>query len=1015
MEFTVKITGLPAVRRTFWDLPLLGSLNLRPTPPKSFFIPPFLAFMTLKPQPADVFEDRHNAPGADEQAAMLRTIGVSSLEQLIDETVPPAIRLKQPLNLPAALSERAFLAKFKQIAGQNQVFKTYIGLGYHDTTLPPVIQRNILENPGWYTAYTPYQAEIAQGRLEALINYQTMIIDLTGMEIANASLLDEGTAAAEAMHMLHSQTKKKGANQYFVSEQVLPQTIDLLRTRATPVGIELVVGDHRTADLSHEGFFGAMVQYPAADGEIFDYQEFIAQARANNVFVVMGADLLALTLLTSPGELGADVCVGNSQRFGVPMGYGGPHAGFFATKDQFKRVLPGRLIGQSIDAAGNKAYRMALQTREQHIRREKATSNICTAQVLLSVLAGMYAVYHGPQRIQQFAVNTHSLAQTLEASLQNLGIEQTNEYYFDTLNLRLESAELQQSLRQEAEAARINFRYFDEVRVGISLNQNTELKDVQDILNVFAKVLGKAAGQPEQAETLELTWPQPLVRTSEYLTHPIFNSHHAEHELLRYMKQLENKDLSLAHSMIPLGSCTMKLNATTEMIPVTWAEIGGLHPFAPLDQAKGYQQIFADLQAWLCEVTGFAAVSLQPNSGAQGEYAGLLAIRGYHEARGDHHRNVALIPASAHGTNPASAVMAGMQVVVVKSTEDGNIDVADLTAQATKYADKLSCLMVTYPSTHGVYEETIIDICDTIHAHGGRVYMDGANMNAQVGLTSPAIIGADVCHLNLHKTFCIPHGGGGPGVGPIGVVADLAPYLPGHAVVPVEGRTEGSVSAAPWGSASILPISYAYISMMGGEGLRRATELAILNANYIKARLEEHYPVLYSGSHGRCAHEMILDCRHFKKAGIEVEDIAKRLMDYGFHAPTVSFPVAGTLMVEPTESESKDELDRFCDAMISIRKEIAEVESGKADAKDNVLKHAPHTAATVLVHDWTRPYSREQAVYPMEYVRAAKFWPTVSRIDSAYGDRNLICSCTPIEQYADQEESLVQADKGPSY
>ncbi|WP_035563762.1 aminomethyl-transferring glycine dehydrogenase [Hymenobacter sp. IS2118] len=972
--------------------------------------------MTLKPQPADVFEDRHNAPGADEQAAMLRAIGVSSIEQLIDETVPPAIRLKRPLDLPTALSERAFLAKFKQIASQNQVFKTYIGLGYHDTTLPPVIQRNILENPGWYTAYTPYQAEIAQGRLEALINYQTMVIDLTGMEIANASLLDEGTAAAEAMHMLHSQTKKKGANQYFVSEQVLPQTIDLLRTRATPVGIELVVGDHREIDLSGDGFFGAMVQYPAADGEIFDYKEFIGQARANNVFVVMGADLLSLTLLTPPGELGADVCVGNSQRFGVPMGYGGPHAGFFATKDQFKRVIPGRLIGQSIDAAGNKAFRMALQTREQHIRREKATSNICTAQVLLSVLAGMYTVYHGPKRILQFAVNTHSLAQTLEAGLKKLGVEQTNEHYFDTLNLRLESTELQQSLRQEAEAACINFRYFDEVRVGISLNQNTELNDVADILAVFAKVLGKESDASLRLpEELELTWPQPLVRTSDYLTHPVFNTHHAEHELLRYMKQLENKDLSLAHSMIPLGSCTMKLNATAEMIPVTWPEIGQLHPFAPLDQTKGYQQIFADLQAWLCEVTGFAAVSLQPNSGAQGEYAGLLAIRGYHEARGDHHRNVALIPASAHGTNPASAVMAGMQVVVVKSTEDGNIDVADLTAQATKYADKLSCLMVTYPSTHGVYEETIVDICDTIHAHGGRVYMDGANMNAQVGLTSPAIIGADVCHLNLHKTFCIPHGGGGPGVGPIGVVADLAPFLPGHAVVTVEGRTDGAVSAAPWGSASILPISYAYISMMGGEGLQRATELAILNANYIKARLEEHYPVLYSGSHGRCAHEMILDCRHFKKAGIEVEDIAKRLMDYGFHAPTVSFPVAGTLMVEPTESESKHELDRFCDAMISIRKEIAEVESGQADAKDNVLKHAPHTAATVLVHDWTRPYSREKAVYPMEYVRAAKFWPTVSRIDSAYGDRNLICSCTPIEQYVDQEETLVQADKGPSY
>lgn len=972
--------------------------------------------MSLKFSPVDVFEARHNAPGADAQAAMLRTIGVDSIEQLIAETVPPAIRLKKPLDLPAALSERAFLAKFKQIAGQNQVFKSYIGLGYHDTTMPPVIQRNILENPGWYTAYTPYQAEIAQGRLEALINYQTVIIDLTGLEIANASLLDEGTAAAEAMHMLHSQTKKKGANQYFVSEQVLPQTIDLLRTRATPVGIELVVGDHRQLDLSNEGFFGAMVQYPAADGEIFDYKDFIAKAQKNNVFVVMAADLLALTLLTSPGELGADVCVGNSQRFGVPMGYGGPHAGFFSCREQFKRVIPGRLIGQSIDAAGNKAYRMALQTREQHIRREKATSNICTAQVLLSVLAGMFTVYHGPQRLKQFATNIHLLAQTLEAGLKKLGVEQTNASYFDTLSLRLESAEMQQALKKEAEAAGINFRYFEDVRVGISLNQNTELSDVADILDVFAKVLGKEADQlAEEIAAAELHVPAALVRSSAYLTHPVFNSHHAEHELLRYMKQLENKDLSLAHSMIALGSCTMKLNATAEMIPVTWPEIGGLHPFAPREQAKGYEQIFSDLQTWLCEVTGFDAVSLQPNSGAQGEYAGLLAIRGYHEAHGDHHRNVALIPSSAHGTNPASAVMAGMQVVVVKSTEDGNIDVADLKAQADKYAANLSCLMVTYPSTHGVYEETIIDICNMIHAHGGRVYMDGANMNAQVGLTSPAIIGADVCHLNLHKTFCIPHGGGGPGVGPIGVVADLAPYLPGHAVVPVEGRTNGSVSAAPWGSASILPISYAYISMMGGDGLQRATEIAILNANYIKARLEAHYPVLYTGRHGRCAHEMILDCRHFKKAGIEVEDIAKRLMDYNFHAPTVSFPVAGTLMIEPTESESKAELDRFCDAMISIRKEIADVESGKADAKENVLKHAPHTAATVLVHDWTRPYSREQAVYPMEYVRANKFWPTVSRIDSAYGDRNLICSCTPMEEYADQQEELVQADKGPSY
>jgi glycine dehydrogenase len=697
------------------------------------------------------------------------------------------------------------------------------------------------------------------------------------------------------------------------------------------------------------------------------------------------------------------------------MGYGGPHAGFFSCKEQFKRVIPGRLIGQSVDAAGNKAYRMALQTREQHIRREKATSNICTAQVLLSVLAGMYAVYNGPQRIKQYATNTHVLAQTLEAALHQLGVEQHNAHYFDTLHLRLESQEMQQAVKTEAEARGINFRYYDEVHVGISLNQNTEEHDVADIVDVFAKVLGQEAEQTLALSDVEPKFPAGLARTSEYLTHPVFNTHHAEHEMLRYMKQLENKDLSLAHSMIPLGSCTMKLNATAEMIPVTWPEIGQLHPFAPLDQAQGYEVIFRDLQAWLCEVTGFAAVSLQPNSGANGEYAGLLAIKGYHEARGDHHRTVSLIPASAHGTNPASAVMAGMEVVVVKSTEDGNIDVQDLREKAAKYADRLSCLMVTYPSTHGVYEETIVEICELIHQHGGRVYMDGANMNAQVGLTSPATIGADVCHLNLHKTFCIPHGGGGPGVGPIGVVEDLVPYLPGHAVVPVEGRPAGAVSAAPWGSASILPISYAYISMMGGDGLQRATEMAILNANYIKARLEAHYPVLYTGSHGRCAHEMILDCRQFKKAGIEVEDIAKRLMDYGFHAPTVSFPVAGTLMVEPTESESKAELDRFIDAMISIRKEIADVESGKADAKDNVLKHAPHTAATVLVHPWERPYTREQAVYPLEYVRAAKFWPSVSRIDSAYGDRNLICACTPIEAYADHEEELVPTDKGPSY
>ena len=974
--------------------------------------------MSFRFAPADVFENRHNAPTGPDQQQMLRTIGAESLEQLIAETVPAGIRLPAALALPPAQSERRFLRSFKQLAGQNKVYKSYIGLGYHDTTLPPVIQRNILENPGWYTAYTPYQAEIAQGRLEALINYQTMVIDLTGLPIANASLLDEATAAAEALHMLHAQTKKKPATKFFVSEQVLPQTIDVRRTRATPLGIERVVGDHRTADLADPALFGAMVQYPGADGEIFDYQEFIGQAHQQGLYVVLAADLLALTLLTSPGELGADVCVGSSQRFGVPMGFGGPHAGFFSTKEEFKRFLPGRIIGQSIDAAGNKAYRMALQTREQHIRREKATSNICTAQVLLSVLAGMYAVYHGPRGIRQFAVNTHLLAQQLEAGLKSLGVLQLNESYFDTLALRLESHELQQALKTEAESAGVNFRYYGENNVGISLSQNTEADDVQDILDLFAKVLGKeeqTPAAPEATADYAPKWPERLHRRSEYLTHPIFNTHHAEHELLRYMKQLENKDLSLAHSMIPLGSCTMKLNATAEMLPVTWPKIGQLHPFAPADQTLGYQELFRNLQAWLCQVTGFAAVSLQPNSGAQGEYAGLLAIRGYHEGRGEGYRTVSLIPASAHGTNPASAVMAGMTVVVVKSTEDGNIDVEDLKAKAAQHADRLSCLMVTYPSTHGVYEETIKEICAVVHQHGGRVYMDGANMNAQVGLTSPASIGADVCHLNLHKTFCIPHGGGGPGVGPIGVVEDLVPYLPGHVVVPVEGRASGAVSAAPWGSASILPISYAYISMMGGDGLTRATELAILNANYIKVRLEDHYPVLYTGSHGRCAHEMILDCRQFKKAGIEVEDIAKRLMDYGFHAPTVSFPVAGTLMVEPTESESKAELDRFCEAMVSIRQEIAEVEEGRADAKDNVLKHAPHTAATVLVHDWTRPYSREQAVYPLPYVREAKFWPSASRIDSAYGDRNLICSCTPLEEYADEPEQLVGTDKGPSY
>ena len=969
--------------------------------------------MIFKTKPADVFKERHNGPDKEQMQDMLRTIGADSLDQLVEETVPAAIRLKKPLNLPAALSEKDFLNKFSQIARQNKVYKSYIGLGYNDTIVPPVILRNIMENPGWYTAYTPYQAEIAQGRLEALINYQTMVMDLTGMEIANASLLDEGTAAAEAMGMFFAQRKgaRKNATRFFVSEQVLPQTIDVLLSRATPLGIELVIGDHRTADLQDETLFGAILQYPAADGALYDYTDFITNAHAQDMLVAVAADILSLTLLTPPGEMGADAVVGTTQRFGVPMGFGGPHAGYFATKDAFKRVIPGRIIGISVDAAGDKAYRMALQTREQHIRREKATSNICTAQVLLAVMAGMYAVYHGPRRLKYIGLNTYALAQQLENGLKALGFEQQNEQYFDTLRVAVESADMQQAIRTEAEAAGINFRYFGDTNIGISLNQNTELQDVKDILAVFAKVAGKSADVLDinaLPEETDVTWADSLLRKSPYLTHQVFNKHHSEHEMLRYMKHLENKDISLVHSMIPLGSCTMKLNATAEMIPVTWPEIGQLHPFAPADQTKGYGQIFADLEAWLCEITRFDAVSLQPNSGAQGEYAGLMVIRAYHESRGDQHRNIALIPSSAHGTNPASAVMAGMKVVIVKCDEKGNIDVADLHAKAEQHKNELSCLMVTYPSTHGVYEESIIEICETIHENGGRVYMDGANMNAQVGLTSPAHIGADVCHLNLHKTFCIPHGGGGPGMGPIGVVKDLAPFLPGHAVVNINGENAiNAVSAAPWGSASILPISYAYIAMMGGEGLTEATKVAILNANYIKARLEQHYPVLYVGKNGRCAHEMILDCRGFKKSGVEVEDIAKRLMDYGFHAPTVSFPVAGTLMVEPTESEAQEELDRFCDVMISIREEIREIEEGKADQKNNVLKHAPHTLKVVMAENWERPYSREKAVFPMAYLRESKVWPTVSRIDSAYGDRNLICSCAPVEAYNENGSEMV--------
>ncbi|HBK89768.1 MAG TPA: glycine dehydrogenase (aminomethyl-transferring), partial [Cytophagales bacterium] len=851
----------------------------------------------------------------------------------------------------------------------------------------------------WYTAYTPYQAEIAQGRLEALINYQTMVIDLTQLPIANASLLDEGTAAAEAMHLLHASRKgaKKDAHRFFVDRNVFPQTIDLLKTRSAPLGIDLLVGDIDKLDITDSGLFGVYVQNPDNNGAVRDYSTFVASAHEKEVFVVMGTDLLSLVLMKSPGEMGVDIALGSSQRFGVPLGFGGPHAAFFATRDEFKRLMPGRLIGASIDADGNPGYRMALQTREQHIRREKATSNICTAQVLLSVMAGMYAVYHGPEGLKKIAGKVHALAVMLDNGVRELGLKQVNTSYFDTLKIAVPA---KAAIEREAINHEINFRYFDTEHIGISVDETTSTEDIHKIL----LVLGSATSKNVPAGDLsvnKIQWPAGLIRTSTFLTHPVFNRHHSEHEMLRYIKKLENKDLSMVHSMISLGSCTMKLNATTEMIPVTWPELGQIHPFAPAAQTKGYAELIGNLEQWLKEVTGFTGVSLQPNSGAQGEYAGLMVIRAYHLQRGDNHRNIALIPASAHGTNPASAVMAGMEVVVVKSDEEGKVDLADLKAKVDQHKDRLAAFMVTYPSTHGVFEEAITDICQLIHANGGLVYMDGANMNAQVGLTSPANIGADVCHLNLHKTFCIPHGGGGPGMGPICVNDKLKPFLPGHAVVKTGGaQAITAVSAAPWGSASILAISYAYIAMMGGEGLTDSTRLAILNANYIKERLSAHFKILYTGSHGRCAHEMIVDCRDFKKFGIEVEDIAKRLMDYGFHAPTVSFPVAGTLMIEPTESEPKEELDRFCDALIQIRQEIRDVESGKADKENNVLKRAPHTAAVITADHWDRPYSRQEAAYPLPFVREAKFWPSVSRIDNAYGDRNLVCSCLPVSDYA---------------
>ena len=953
---------------------------------------------------SEKFESRHIGPEARQVEQMLKVMKVASVEDLIAQTIPAGIRLKKSLNLPVAKSEYEFLQDFKKMASKNKLYKSYMGMGYYNTITPGVILRNILENPGWYTAYTPYQAEIAQGRLEALINYQTMVIDLTGMEIANASLLDEGTAAAEAMHLMYASRKgsKKTATKFFVDQHIFPQTLDVLKTRSAPIGVDLVVGDVHSADLSDPALFALFIQNPDNNGAIFDYSSLIAKAHEKEIMAVMGADLMSLVLMKSPGEMGADVVVGSSQRFGVPMGFGGPHAAFFATRDEFKRQMPGRIIGASLDASGNPGYRMALQTREQHIRREKATSNICTAQVLLSVMAGMYAVYHGPNGLKKIAGRIHGLTSTLDAGLKSLGIQQVNKDYFDTLKVAVSDAK---AVQKEALKKEVNLRYFNDGHIGITLDEICTVSDVNLILSIFTAALGKSNSNLS-SNGLELRWGAGLVRKSPFMTHPVFNMHHSEHEMLRYIKRLENKDLSMVHSMISLGSCTMKLNATAEMIPVTWPELGNMHPFAPSDQTAGYQEMIGELESALKEITGFTGVSLQPNSGAQGEYAGLMVIRAYHQDRGDHHRDIALIPSSAHGTNPASAVMAGMHVVVVKSDDEGKIDVADLEAKAAQYKDRLSCLMVTYPSTHGVFEEAITSICETIHKNGGLVYMDGANMNAQVGLTSPANIGADVCHLNLHKTFCIPHGGGGPGMGPICCNDKLKPYLPGHAVVSTGGeKAIHAVSAAPWGSASILTISYAYIVMMGGEGLTRATSFAIFNANYIKARLEGHYKILYTGTNNRCAHEMIVDCRDFKKSGIEVEDIAKRLMDYGFHAPTVSFPVAGTLMIEPTESEPKEELDRFVDALIEIRNEIREVEEGKADKENNVLKHAPHTAAVITADKWSRPYSRQKAAYPLPFVKDAKFWPSVSRVDNAYGDRNLVCSCLPIEEYSSTEET----------
>ena len=952
------------------------------------------------------FAYRHIGPKAVDVDQMLSTIGLDSIDTLIEQTIPKAIRAEKELDLSDSMTEAEFGEHIAALGEMNSIFKTYIGMGYHPTVLPGVIQRNILENPGWYTAYTPYQAEIAQGRLEALMNYQTMVVDLTGMELANASLLDEATAVAEAMSMFFGamprNKKKTGAHKFFVDQNTFPQSITLLKTRAQPIGVELVFGDYSSFEATDD-FFGAMLQYPNSEGSVEDYRAFASQCNQADIQLVVAADLMSLTLLTPPGEWGADAVVGTTQRFGIPLGYGGPHAAYFATKESYKRHIPGRIIGRTIDTDGNPALRMALQTREQHIKRDKATSNICTAQVLLAVMAGAYGVYHGPEGLMDIAESIHLRTATLNAALKGMNLEQSNEFFFDTLKVHLKVSDAS-SLRVLAEDAEINFRYFDSKTVGISLNETTTDSDIAEIIAVFA-----AAEQAVEIamDDLQTAIPSSLSRSTAFMTNEVFHSYRSETEMMRYLKVLERKDLALNHSMISLGSCTMKLNAASEMIPLSNSSWNSLHPFVPTNQATGYMEVIKELEKDLSEITGFAATSLQPNSGAQGEYAGLMVIRAYHQANGDDQRNIALIPSSAHGTNPASAVMAGMKVVVVACDEKGNIDVEDLRSKAEQHSDNLSALMITYPSTHGVFEASVKEITSIIHSHGGQVYMDGANMNAQVGLTSPGIIGADVCHLNLHKTFAIPHGGGGPGMGPICCAAHLAPFLPKHDVIEMGGAQGiSSISAAPWGSALILLISYAYIKMLGSEGLTDSTKYAILNANYIKERLAGSFDVLYTGENNRCAHEMILDCRPFKRdAGVEVTDIAKRLMDYGFHAPTVSFPVAGTVMVEPTESESIAELDRFCDAMLSIRAEILEIEGNQAEPMNNVLKNAPHTQYMICSDQWDFPYSRTKAAFPLSFVSENKFWPTVRRVDDAYGDRNLICTCEPIESYMEETEA----------